>query len=82
LVVLSPYYFGESLFYWSAIKPILDKSVFNHEIEVPNAPLREEVEIHLIPDLPSQAVEFRIWWNNHIVHSISYPLRNFPRVHF
>ncbi len=26
-------------------------SLFNHEIEVPNVPLREEVEIHLVPDI-------------------------------
>ena len=26
-------------------------SLFNHEIEVPTVPLREEVEVHLIPDV-------------------------------
>ncbi len=26
-------------------------SLFNHEIVVPHAPLREEVEVHLIPDI-------------------------------
>ena len=57
-------------------------SLFNHEVEVPNAPLREEVEVHLVPDLASQALEIRIWSNKQMVHSVSYPLRDFPRVHF
>lgn len=57
-------------------------SLFNHEIEVPYAPLREEVEVHLIPDLARQALEIRIWSNNQMVHSVDYPLRDFPRVHF
>jgi len=26
-------------------------SLFNHEIEVPNVPLREEIEVHLTPSL-------------------------------
>lgn len=57
-------------------------SLFNHEIEVPNVPLREEVEIHLFPDTGRQTLEIRIWWNNQMVHSVAYPLKDFPRVHF
>jgi len=57
-------------------------SLFNHEIEVPNVPLREEVEIHLFPDTGRQAMEIRIWWNSQMVHSVAYPLKDFPRVHF
>ena len=57
-------------------------SLFNHEIEVPGVPLREEVEVHLIPDLERSALEVRIWWSNRMVHSITYPLKEFPRVHF
>jgi hypothetical protein len=57
-------------------------SLFNHEIEVPNVPLREEVEIHLVPDLAREALELRIWWDNHMVRSVAYPLEEFPRVHF
>lgn len=57
-------------------------SIFNHQIEVPKVPLREEVDIHLIPDLPRQALELRIWWQNQLVHSLTYPLADFPRVHF
>lgn len=57
-------------------------SLFNHEIEVPNVPLREEFEAHLIPDTRRQAMEIRIWWNNQMVHSVTYPLKDFLRVHF
>ncbi len=63
-------------------RPDPGQSGFNHEIEVPNAPLREEVEVHLVPDLASRALEIRIWSNKQMVHSVSYPLRDFPRVHF
>ncbi len=38
-------------------------ALFNHEIEVPHVPLREEVEIHLIPNTAKQVMEVRIWWN-------------------
>lgn len=57
-------------------------SLFNHEIVVPHVPLREEVEVHLIPDIQREAFEVRIWWDNRMVHSVAYPLRESPRVHF
>ena len=57
-------------------------SFFNHEIEVPNVPLREEIEIHLVPDIQRDALEMRIWWENQMVHSVYLPLKDFPRVHF
>jgi len=57
-------------------------SLFNHEIFVPKAPLREEVEMHLLPDAQRGVLEVRIWWNNQMVHSVAYPLKQFPRVHF
>jgi hypothetical protein len=56
-------------------------SLFNHEIEVPHVPLREDVELHLIPDIAKQALEVRIWFDNKMVHSLSFPLAN-PAVHF
>jgi len=56
-------------------------SLFNHKIEVPNVPLREYVDIHLVPDTTKQIMDIRIWWNNRMVHSVSYPLTEF-RVHF
>jgi len=57
-------------------------SVFNHEIVVPHVPLREEVEVHLVPDTSREALEIRIWRENQMVHSVVYPLREFPGVHF
>ena len=57
-------------------------SFFNHEIVVPNVPLREEVEVHLVPDAARDVLEIRIWWNNQMVHSVAYPLRDFPLLHF
>jgi transposase len=56
-------------------------SLFNHKIEVPNVPLREWVDIHLVPDIAKDVMHIRIWWNNTMVHSVSYPLSDF-RVHF
>jgi hypothetical protein len=32
-------------------------SLFNHEIAVPNVPLREYVEVHMIPDIQREALE-------------------------
>ena len=57
-------------------------SLFNHEITVPHVPLREEVEVHLVPDVERNALEIRIWWENRMVQSVAYPLKEFPRVHF
>jgi hypothetical protein len=57
-------------------------SLFNHEIEVPKVPLREEVEIHLIPDVVKGTLEIRIWWEAQMVQSVIYPLKEFPGVHF
>jgi hypothetical protein len=52
-------------------------SLFKHDIEVPNVPLYEEVDIHLIPDVSRQVMDIRIWWNDHMVHSVTYSLQEF-----
>jgi hypothetical protein len=57
-------------------------SLFNHEIRVPHVPLREWVEVHLVPDIQRDALEVRIWWETQIVQSVVYPLKEFPGVHF
>jgi hypothetical protein len=57
-------------------------SLFNHEIAVPNIPLREHVEIHMIPYIQREALEVRIWWENRLVQSLTYSLKEFPRVQF
>ena len=56
-------------------------SLFGHEIDAPHAPLREYVEVHLVPDVIRQLMDVRIWSNNKMVHSSAYPLQEF-RVHF
>jgi len=56
-------------------------SLFKHVIEVPNVPLREDVDVHLVHDEGKQLMHIRIWWNRKMVHSISLPLQGF-RVHF
>ncbi len=39
-------------------------SLSNHDIPVPHVPLREEVEVHLIPDVERGVLEVRIWCDN------------------
>ncbi|MCJ7694482.1 MAG: hypothetical protein MUO40_03565 [Anaerolineaceae bacterium] len=38
-------------------------SLFNHTIEVPRVPLREQADIHLIPDPEQENMHIRIWWD-------------------
>jgi hypothetical protein len=52
-------------------------SLFNHEILVPHVPLREEVEVHLVPDIQRDALELRIWWANQMVQSVL-PVKGVP----
>ena len=56
-------------------------SLFKHVVEVPNVPLREYVDVHLVPDEAKQLINIRIWWNDKMVHSVSLPLHGF-RGHF
>jgi hypothetical protein len=56
-------------------------SLFGHLIEIPNVPLREDVDLHLVPDEVRQLMHIRVWWNDHMVHSLFLPLDGF-RVHF
>jgi len=53
-------------------------SLFNHDIEVPNVPLREEVDVHIIPNSDSQTMEIRIWWAGKVAHPVIYPLHALP----
>ncbi len=49
-------------------------SLFNQEIRVPNVPLREDVDLHLIPDEARNLLEVRIWWNQKLVLTQDLPL--------
>jgi hypothetical protein len=55
-------------------------SLFGHAIEIPNVPLREDVDLHLVPDEARQLMHIRIWWESKMVHSLSLPLDRF-RIH-
>jgi transposase len=57
-------------------------SLYKHVIALPKVPLREEVEVHLIPDRTKGVMTVRVWWNDQLVYSSDYPLTDFPSVHF
>jgi hypothetical protein len=56
-------------------------SFMSQEIEVPHVPLREPVDLHLIPDLEKRSLEVRVWWQKKMVRSLHLPLPATP-VHF
>jgi hypothetical protein len=56
-------------------------SLFNHTIEVSKVPLREPVDIRLIPDVDKDRMHIRIWYSKKFVRSLDLPLQGF-RVHF
>ena len=57
-------------------------SLFNKEIFIPKVPLRDYVEIFIVPDKTKGIIELRFWLNNQLVHTITYPIKDFPSVHF
>jgi hypothetical protein len=56
-------------------------SLFNHEIRVANVPLREKVDVHLVPDLDMDIMHVRVWHHDALAHTVDLPLKDF-RVHF
>jgi hypothetical protein len=56
-------------------------SFINQEIEVPHVPLRETVDLHVIPDLETRSLEVRIWWQKKMVRALHLPMPTTP-VHF
>ena len=48
-------------------------SLFNQSIDVPEVPLRDYVDLHLVPDLFRQALEVRIWFHQKMVRSVHIP---------
>ncbi len=57
-------------------------SLFGHKIELPKVPLREDVDVHLVPDPTKGAIAVRIWWNGMLEYIAHYAAAHFPRVHF
>jgi len=56
-------------------------TLFQHTIQVPQVPLREDVQIHMTPNEQKEIMQVRIWWQDKLVHQVSLPLNGF-RVHF
>ncbi len=57
-------------------------SLWSKEIFVPKVALRDDVDIHIIPDRKTNTVELRFWWKNQLVHTLIYPINIFPSVQF
>lgn len=56
-------------------------SLFNHQIRVANVPLRQKVDVHLVPDFDRDVMQIRIWHKQVLAHTVELPLETF-RVHF
>ena len=56
-------------------------SFISQEIEVPHVPLRETVDLHILPDLEKHSLELRIWWQKRMVRALHLPWPSTP-VHF
>jgi hypothetical protein len=54
-------------------------SLDRHAIDVPKVDVREDVELHLVPDVPRNVVEVRIWFKDKMVHAVNLPLTEFRR---
>ena len=54
-------------------------SLDRHSIQVPMVDVREDVDLHLVPDLAKNSMEVRIWFKDEMVHSVNLPLNEFPR---
>jgi transposase len=57
-------------------------SLLNHEIFVPKVPLRDYVDIFIIPDKTKGIVDLRFWWGNQLVHTLTFSIKDFSSVHF
>jgi transposase len=56
-------------------------SFVSQEIEVPHVPLRETVDLHIVPDREKRSLEVRIWWQKKMVRALHLPLPATP-LHF
>jgi hypothetical protein len=50
-----------------------------HAIQVPKVDIREDVDLHMIPDIARNILEVRIWFQGKMVHSVNLPLNEFRR---
>jgi transposase len=54
-------------------------SLYRHSIEVPKVDVREDVDLHLVPDVAKNLLEVRIWFKDKMIHSVNLPLSEFRR---
>lgn len=59
-----------------------DISVYGTKLKLLKVPTYEAVDIHLVPNRATQAIEVRIWWHNQLVFTTIVPHAQFPKVHF
>ena len=52
-------------------------SLSNHEVRIANVPLRQEVDVHLVPDFAKNTMLVRIWWQGTLAYSVDLPLDRF-----
>ena len=52
-------------------------TVYGHDIEVPRVELREQVDVHFVPDILKNLMEIRIRWEEKMVHAAAFPLADF-----
>jgi hypothetical protein len=52
-------------------------SLFNHQIRVANVPLREQVDVHLVPDFDREVMHVRVWHKEDLAHTVDLPLQDF-----
>jgi len=54
-------------------------SLDRHSIEVPKVDVREDVDLHLVPNFANNLLEVRIWFKDKMVLSVNLPLTEFRR---
>jgi len=54
-------------------------SIDRHSIDVPKVDVREDVELHLVPDMARNLLEVRIWFKDKMIHSVGLPLNQIRR---
>jgi hypothetical protein len=54
-------------------------SLDRHSIEVPKVDVREDVDLHLVPDLEKKVLEVRVWFKDRMVQTVNLPLDEFRR---
>jgi len=57
-------------------------SLWNTEIRLDSVPKCEEVSVHIAPQLKSNTIHIRIWWQDRLVFRTIYPRDQFPKVRF